>query len=510
MVLRSKINAILVIFTMLIAPNLFANMKTAQKLYRKKEYVDAAALFYQVYRKSSTGNPRKYKAEWMTAQSLKKIKLYYSASKFLSRIVRRGVGRKNKYFRQAMEDLGRINNRVNLGQSHIVQLFKTRINPANIPGPARGFYFYYKGIESFSVKRFKSAKGFFKRVQSKSQYFSKAQFHLGVIENLSGNHSKGISYFRKVIDLAEDEENGDWLTEQSNLNIARIYYETKKYRDAIAYYARIPRASDNWLQALFEASWAFFIMEKSNNTLGNIHTLHSPFFDHRFFPESYILQSVTFLRLCRYDRVKKSMNRFKKRYKPVLKDIKSLLSRTENNSRKFFKIVYEYNSGSLRSYQNAWEILDALSRTDSYKQAGTTINFASKELAILSRAPKTWKSVGLLSEIKSFLVKKKIAAKNDTGRRLYRQAVGFYKYLIELSNQTKLITAELLLGKVDALRSKMKIKTSPKKGNFIGGMKRLKIGQDLEYWPFEGEYWEDELGGYVYNVASKCGRRSSK
>ena len=412
MELKSKIKVILILFVALCGNELYANMKAAQRLYRSKEYVDAAALFYQSYRKLSRGNPKKYKAEWMVSQSLKRIKLYYSSSKFLSRIVRRGVNKQNRYFRKAMEDLGRINNRVNLGQSHIVQLFKTKINPANIPGPARGFYFYYKGIESFSIKRFKSAKSYFKRVQSRSQYYLKALFHLGVIANLSGKHGKGVTYFKKVTELAEDEENGDWLTEQANLNIARIYYETKKYRDAIAYYARIPRESDNWLQALFEASWAFFIMEKSNNTLGNIHTLHSPFFEHRFFPESYILQSVTFLRLCHYDRVKKSMNRFKKRYAPVLKDIKSLLSRTENNSRKFFRTVYQYNSGSLRKYQNAWEILDALSRTDSYKQAGSTIHFASKELAILSRAPRKWKTVGLLGEIKSFLVKKQVAAKS--------------------------------------------------------------------------------------------------
>jgi len=26
------------------------------------------------------------------------------------------------------------------------------------------------------------------------------------------------------------------------------------------------------------------------------------------------------------------------------------------------------------------------------------------------------------------------------------------------------------------------------------------------YWPFEDEYWKDELGSYVYTVKVKCGR----
>ena len=483
-----------------------STFKAAKKYYKSHDYARAATNFYKSMVKARGRKARsiKNKSEWGVGQSLEKMELYYSASMYYSKIVRRGAKSSNPFFRKALEALGRINNRVNIGQSHVVQLFKTKINPASIPGPARGFYFYYKGVEAFGNTRYKSAQSFFKRVQSSSQYYIKALFHLGVIANLSGKHKQGISYFEKVRELANEVDNGSWLQEQSNLNIARIYYETRRYRDSIRYYAEIPRQSDNWLQALFEASWAFFLMEKANNTLGNIHTLHSPFFDRRFFPESYILQAITFLRLCRYDRVKESMSLFKRRYAPVLKDIKTLLAASERKPKQFFRNVYYYRTGSLKSYQNAWSILDALSRTDTYKQAGATIRNADRELARLSDSPGQWRSIGLLKTLKNFLTKKKAAALNDTGKRLYRQGVGFYKYLIELSNQTKLITAELLLGKVDNLRKKLNIESAGKKGNFIGGMRSLDINQDLEYWPFEGEYWEDELGGYVYNIPSKC------
>lgn len=486
--------------------------KAAEHSYKSDKYVEASAHFFRsvLAAKKSRNMILERKSEWGLAQSLTKMRLYYSASMYLSKIVRRGFGTTNPFFKRALEGLGKINGRVNLGQSHIVQLFKTKINPANIPGPARGFYFYYKGVEAFGNKKYKSAQSLFKRVQPSAQYYVKALFHLGVIANISGKHMKGIKNFSKVSALSEVSNNGAWLQEQANLNIARIYYEMKRYRDAISYYAEIPRESDNWLQALFEASWAFFIMERANNTLGNIHTLHSPFFENRFFPESYILQAVTFLRLCRFDRVKESMKLFKKRYRPVLKNIKALIKKSEKRPRRFFKFVYDYRTGSLKSHRNVWAILDALSRTDTYKQAGSTIKNADQELARLSQAPQNWASVGLLKALRKFLVKKKRAALNDSGKRLYRLGVGFHRYLVELSNQTRLITAELLLGKVDKLRSKLNIKSPGKKGNFIGGMKALKIGQDLEYWPFEGEYWEDELGGYVYNINSQCNKKNRR
>ena len=34
----------------------------------------------------------------------------------------------------------------------------------------------------------------------------------------------------------------------------------------------------------------------------------------------------------------------------------------------------------------------------------------------------------------------------------------------------------------------------------------LDLVDELEYWPFEGEYWKDEIGGYVYNIGSKCSK----
>lgn len=491
-----------IILVSMASTSAFSNMKAAQKAFAEKDYPRAALEYFKALKERKKTD--KINAEFGLAESLMEMGLLYSASKFYSHLVQLGASKNTSYFRTSLAKLGVIDYEINLGQSHVVQLFKIKIDPSTIPGQARGFYFYYKGIEAFSARSFKVAKEFFDRVTGSSPYYLKAIFHLGVIANISGDSSGGVAYFQKIKGLANEAPNGAWLTEQANLNIARIYYESKKYNEAIKYYALISRESDNWLQALFEAAWAFFIMEKANNTLGNIHTLHSPFFEHRFFPESYILQSITFLRLCRFDRVKESLKIFKQRYAPVLNDIKALLEKSEDSPNDFFKFVYQYRSGTLKEHKSAWAILDALSRTDTFKQAGQTIRNADRELAKLSRAPDAWQKSGLLGDLKKFLNKKKVAATKDTGKRLYKEGVGFYKYLLDLSEQTKLITAELLLGKVDALRSELNVHSEKRKENFIGGMLPLVVGEDLEYWPFEGEYWEDELGGYVFNIDSKC------
>ncbi|MFW7379083.1 MAG: hypothetical protein ACOH5I_09780 [Oligoflexus sp.] len=481
----------------------FADYNKARALYAKGGYVEAAELYFRTY--SSPKNlAEKRKSEWGLAESLQKIGLLYSASKYYSIIVRRGRRADNPFFRSSLEELGRINSQLSLGQSHIVQLFKTQVRASDVPGPARGFYFYYKGAEAFSLNRFEEAGSNFAKVPSSSSYYLGASFHLGVISNLSGRHSRAITYFEKVLAGSRGRTEYEEIREMAIMNIARVNYEMKRYTQAIAYYGQIPRSSDNWLDAIWEASWTFFFMQKLNNTLGNIHSLHSPFFENQFYPESYILQAITFLRLCRFDQVKESMRRFKVRYSPVYGDVKSMLDRYRSDPNAFYKLAYDYNrTGRMSEHRKAEEIISKLSTTDAFKGAKDTIRFADRELDMLRRY-RRWQESGLLSALVSFLQSKKSAAVTNAGRRMFREGTTYYTQLLELSNQTRLIVAEMQLGQLAKLRSLINVGADERRVQFIGGMQELKINESLEYWPFEGEYWEDELGFYVYNMDSQC------
>jgi hypothetical protein len=198
------------------------------------------------------------------------------------------------------------------------------------------------------------------------------------------------------------------------------------------------------------------------------------------------------------------MKRFKVRYAPVFGDVKSLLSKYERDPKGFFKVVYDYKQGNLKGYKNAEEVIKKLSLMDSFKEARDTLRFSDRELDALSRYRGKWSSSGLLDSLTQFLKAKKSAAVADSGNRLYKLATTFYSQLIDLSNQTKFIVAEMQLGKIDSLRAKLNITTKKDKTEFIGGLQPLNLSQGLEYWPFEKEYWEDELGYYVYNMDSKC------
>jgi hypothetical protein len=175
-----------------------------------------------------------------------------------------------------------------------------------------------------------------------------------------------------------------------------------------------------------------------------------------------------------------------------------------------FKLIYDYRSGSLNSYKNAWSILDALSRSDAFKESSRAFRYSDAEIARLNGMGGKWGSTGLTEDLKDFLNKKKQVAKADSGKKLYDQAAANFEYLRTLSNQTKLINADRLEGSIDSIRRNLNVTQANDRKVFIGGLQPLEIDQQLEYWPFIGEYWEDELGYYVYNIDDACGMQKSK
>lgn len=478
-----------------------ASYRDGHKALRAKNYAKAAADFWEVS-KSQKDKKLRVKAEWGLAESLRGLELYQSASRYYTKHVRRGP--QSPYFRRSLQRLGSIHADVGLGQSHIVRMFREKVNPSQIPGKARGFYFYFSGSEAFHRRQLEKARSLFTRVQRSSEYYLRARFYLGVISNLSGRSRKAIEIFDAVSREAPRTRNGNWLRQQSILNIARVYYELGQYRDAIRYYSRIHRDESVWLNALFESAWAFYLMEKPSNTLGNIHTIHSPYFSHRFFPETHILKAVTFLKGCHFQRVKKSIDDFHNNFKPVSKDLDRVLKRYRKKPRQFFELINKFKSGRLSQYKNAKQIFDALGRTDSWVQGEMTIRSVNDELRRLRSTPSRWRKTKLTLALKKFLVTKKSLSIKDSASRLYVNALSFRRYLAELSGQTRLIKAEMLLGKVDSLRAKVTGATVRSKVGYVGGLKEVTSGEKLEFWPFQGEYWEDELGWYVYNIKDKC------
>ncbi len=476
----------------------------AYKHLANKNYPESARIFYQLASQAS-GDVRA-KAEYGLAESLKNLGFLHGASYFYLRIAMQGT--QNPFFRNAMEQLGTINGSTPLGRAAVSPLFsdKISIDPISVPPGARGFYFYYKGLDFFEDEKVDAARAEFNRVPSGSPYFSRAQYYLGVMSSISPRPDLDAAI--RAFKTAMRSSHRDNFRLLSMMALARIHYERKEIRQAFEYYSQMPRESDFWLQSIFEGSWAFFLINKPNNTLGNIHTLHSPFFQSRFFPESYVLEAITYLKLCYFNKVDIALNSFQQRYKATFQDLNNLLKKYQGQAPAFFNLHMQYrNSRSLREFPAAEEIIDSSIRSDSFKEANIVIKSIDHEEKSVARAHASrWENAGLMDVLRTAYEQRRVSTIRRSGAELFSQGVQAFRYLKDLSDQTKLIHYERATAQTDALRAKFNQEPTQQDNSMWGeGMKPLDLAKSLEYWPFEGEWWEDELGGYVYNVASKCG-----
>lgn len=493
-----------VIFVVLLSwfHSVFANLKKAKSLLKKGSYRSSANVFYQEYLKSSD-EKEKAIIEYGLGKSLLALDLNTSAAYYFGEVIRRGSD-KNIYFAKSFKNFYSIYKIIGLDPKFIYSVFGGEtIDPSLIPQKQRSFYYYYKGKSLFEDKKFKKALRMFELIPKKNILYSKAVFFSAVIEVVFGNNRQAIKKFKKSIVNSRRLLNYKWIKEQAYLNIARVYYSEAKYNKAIKYYSKIPRDSNNWLEALFEASWAFSIMENPNNTLGNLHTILSPFYQNRFYPEAHILRAITLFQMCYYDKVKSLLSSFDKKYKSLYYEVIKLVKVSKRKKGEIFKRTKKYKLSS-KKYSKLNQIFDRLSKTDIYRKAYSTLKYNRIEKRDIKGLFKRAKYKKLQQSLLSYLKKKNKDLILFTNNQLLAVVEDTHKYISNLFEQSILISAETLLKDIARLKKKLAIKDEKEDQIFIGGMQKLVVGQSLEYWPFEGEYWEDELGGYVYNIPNIC------
>ena len=91
----------------------------------------------------------------------------------------------------------------------------------------------------------------------------------------------------------------------------------RQNRYAIYYYGKVERGKPQWLEALFESSWADYRIGQYEQALGNLITLSRPFFRDEYFPEALILKAVIYYENCRYRESTAIVEDFERIYGPV-------------------------------------------------------------------------------------------------------------------------------------------------------------------------------------------------
>ena len=484
-------------------------LNKAKKLVSSGQYQEASKLLFQMAVSPMYIN-ESAQIKYILGLMLYELKLHQSAAFIFYDVVRQESGNtRSKYLRQSLEKLSLAADALN--SDVLLKFAIKKINENDFPPAQRDMLFYRMGEVKLQDKNFKEAAQAFVRVRPTSTYYSKARYNLALALAEAGDTPHAREAFDDLY-ANSPERITDRNRVDSILGKARVLYQGKDWDTAIETYRLIPRDTEQWHESLFESSWAMLRSGKFRSALSNFHSLHSPFYEDFYQPESFILRAIVYLYICRYEEMDKILNLFERIYKPVQSSIRNSLvsDRTpETYYREITQVANNYDAirtkkaGSRGSLRLPFVVARQVLKESDVRKAQSYLSKLIDEQRRLAQFPVSWTTSGVGKYSKRVVEKRVEATRSFIGRLVRRHLILLQNDLRDLFEQVGFLRFEKTSGQKAVLKKEIQ-----GKGLAIhiddDDNRDYFIQNGYEYWPFKGEYWLDEIGNYHYVGVQAC------
>ena len=278
------------------------------------------------------------------------------------------------------------------------------------------------------------------------------------------------------------------------MQMARVHYAHGQMRAALDYYRQVPPSSPDWPRALFEQAWAQFRRGDFGRVLGILEAFDSPFLSDQIIEEIEVLKALSYYENCRYDQAVKAAG--------------SVLVK---------RGVYDRLSGALASMPKGSDWLSQFLRRDQLED-----DVLSRRLGQLALQPSIQRSVAIFEGAEGEY--SRLLGAGLQPRDLSRLERVFKLRFRALREQVGLLVRDAVMGqrislasllksalalKVEIEEQRTKVLQQKLRGG-TGGVIAVPTGEpvsvsdEYNWWPFDGEYWRDELETYEVHLGSSC------
>lgn len=482
-----------------------AELNRARSLNNGQNYKEASQLLFSL---SKNSRYRKEQAAiaYELAESLEGLGLIQSAVFQLIKAVRYGRG---NVLSSSLEKLTKLAFQVNddVGLNFAL----SKINIKRFPEDQKPVLYFRFGEAYLSVNRFKRAYKSFAKVPKSHYLYSKARYMMGLAYSESGKLKESYRAFTQSSNARADDGVVDSERVASLMGRARVLYHMKRWENSLEAYRLIPRDSKYYHDMLFESAWAMLRSGKFRSALSNFHSLHSEYYKDYFYPEAALLRAIVYLYICKVEEVGKVLNYYENTYGDVSRKLKSYLRANptpRTDITEYMKLVEElvYNEKPKRdSYEIPYIILRHLHRNSRVRSRGESVVNVKKEIAVID-AMGDWSGTQVAAVTRNSLMSRQKASLKRLGKALRSAMLGYNRELIGFGDQKELIKFELISSEKEQARKTLEGRDDfSQDGDSKRKASRFSFTKNgYEYWPFQGEYWLDEIGNYHYLGASRC------
>ena len=472
-------------------------LNRAIEAYNDGKHQQAAVGFYAVEETASVQDNR-FKAEYYLAQSLNKLGLGFGSFFYYGQIIKAGPS--HPYYYKAIE-----------GAVSVTEQQRDEVLGPNVLNKAYNDQFgrlgpevlakinYYIALLGYRAGRYEEAEQFLRGVPPESSAYPQAQYLVGLLLQRK-NPDQSVKTLRNILSIEGARYRDlDELKELAHLALGRTLYGQGKYAEAAAEYDQLPRFSRHWDEALFEGAYADLQNDDPGAALGRLHSLHSPHLSDEFAPESLNLTAIIYHQHCLYPQVRDVVARFNREYVPMKDKVKAVLD-SNPPIEAFWQMLEPGDTRLPAAVQHHLQKNERVEALVKYIERLDAEAARVKADGELSKSPLGNDLLDLIAKQKTLM--SQVAGKFIKGR------LGDLAHLVEvLDGDKEIIGFETTKGEKEMLESKYDVRGT------LGAQRLFRPTMPQtghEYWPFDGEYWPDEIGYYKYTLKTACSSKKKE
>lgn len=485
----------------------------ARQAVRSGDYYLASQIFFGLLERER--NPRRLgQLRFLLARTLQQLDLHQVAAFPYYEIIRTEgkTNAKSSYVRQSLERLTVAADRL---ESEVLLSYALKqIREEDFPAANRDLLFYRRGELRLREKNYIDAAREFSRVRSDSTHYWKARYRLALSLVEAGQLEKAEAVFSAIVAANTDLSRAEGITNKIRVNAllgkARTLYQRKLFSEAIEAYRQVPRDTEQWHEALFESTWAMLLDGRFRSALSNFHSLHSPFYDDFYQPESLVLRSIVYHYICRYDEMEKVLALFDKTYQPARSQLRKALLKGVSPMqlyREIRKVDEQYDQ--LRRLENKQLAIPFLVSRQVLREGDVRRNLSyvrnlEDERRRIASAPKGFRDSKVGRYAARVVSRRLEATQVATGRFVRRHLERILTELGEQIEQTGLVKLDMLAGRKEQVKKEIAGKGLIRGQIEEDSDRSFYVQNGYDYWPFRGEYWLDEIGQFQYLGVKAC------
>lgn len=362
---------------------------------------------------------------------------------------------------------------------------------------------YYMGKFFYDYGRMERALEYFDEIPEDAPEYPESRYLAGVaqLDSAVDDIPAALRNFEDAILAAEaaaTEETNDIL-QLGYLALARVFFEVGFFDVALYYYEQIPSESSRHADAMFESAWTYFMKNDFEHALGAFHALHSPYYAGRYYPELYILEATAYLNMCNFDKSHRALREFRQDYlnqRPALQDYLETTVEPED----YWAMMEEAYSGSGDVAVPSLFTNAVLENLAFYNIFQVVRSLEAERDALMANID----ALGDFGEDVLERVEEQLEMNIVEGGIIVQQHLTEVDQELQDWERSALqIEFDIENEERENLRLQMQNPGyEPEEG--LAGTTLMVVADDWQSWPFEGEYWLDEVDSYRSQMRTEC------